>query len=344
MRLGTSLALLFALASSAAAQPVEEAFTTADGVKLKGLFHASGGGAGQNDAVVLLLYPPGVGQTMESTEVWASLAKSLNVAGFHVFRFDWRGHGKSTDIEDTEEFWNVKGANGNTGIWNIKYVKGVKDKPIKNKLTARNDIDPKYFPVYANDLAAVRMHLDAKNDKKVVNTSSLYIVGAGETATLGLLWATHEWQRGAIKGGGKGNPAGVDLAGSIWLSGSRSPHISTKIAENWKNIASKMRDRNPMLFLYGEMDAKGATEGKYFYETYLAAKGNKTLNPLEQTFLASIGGSNASGSALLGNEKTEEEILRYLKARQKDRASLDWKERKFATPYFVDLKQLGLFP
>ena len=27
-----------------------------------------------------------------------------------------------------------------------------------------------------------------------------------------------------------------------------------------------------------------------------------------------------------------------------DRASLDWKERKFVNPYFVDLKQFGLVP
>jgi pimeloyl-ACP methyl ester carboxylesterase len=160
-----ALLVLFAAAAPVVAQPpVEEAFTTADGVKLKGLFHASPNGALQNDAIVVLLYPPGAGRSMDSTEAWAGLAKVLTGAGFHVFRFDWRGHGKSTDIEDTEQFWNTKGANPITGFWNARCVKGLKDKPIKNKLNAKTDFDAKYFPVYADDLAAVRMHLDAKND------------------------------------------------------------------------------------------------------------------------------------------------------------------------------------
>ena len=343
MQFISSIAALVLVTAPAFAQsPVEEAFTTADGVKLKGLFYTSPNGDKQNDAVVILLYPPGAGNSLESSEAWAGLTKALVAAGYHVFRFDWRGHGKSTDIEDTEQFWNTKGANPNTGPWNVKYVKGVKDKPIKNKLSVKADFDPKYFPIYADDLAAVRMHLDAKNDKRTVNTSSLYLIGAGETATLGLLWASSEWQRPAIRGGGGGkevkNPAGVDLAGSIWLSGSRSNAIPAKTMDTWKSVATKLRDRNPMLFLYGETDTKGAGEGKFFFDSYLVAKGNKTLNPLEQTFLTGIKGTDAGGSALLSAGGTEETILKYLMARQKDRASLDWKERKYVTPYFVDLK------
>ena len=271
--------------------PVEEAFTTADGVKLKGRFHVSPNGGSQNDAVVVLLYPPGTGHTMDSTEVWSGLAKSLNAAGYHVFRFDWRGHGKSTDIEDTEQFWNLKGANPNTGFWNARYVKGIKEKPIKNKLFVKSDFDPKYFPVYVNDLAAVRMHLDAKNDKKVVNTSSLYLIGANDTATLGLIWMTSEWLRSAIKGGGGGkgepkNPAGVDLAGSIWLSANRPSTIPTKLIESWKPIATKLRDRNPMLFLYGERTSRPPRTASSFMtpislprETRRSTRSNRPSSP-----------------------------------------------------------------
>jgi hypothetical protein len=159
---------------------------------------------------------------------------------------------------------------------------------------------------------------------------------------------TSEWQRSAIRGGGGGkdpkNPAGVDLAGSIWLSPSRPSLISTRQIEAWKPLATKLRDRNPMLFLHGESDTKGAGDCKFFYDQFLAAKGNKTLNPLEQTFLIEIKGTNAAGPSLLTAADTEQTILKYLAARQKDRASLDWKERKFVNPYFVDLKQFGLAP
>ncbi len=351
MRHASIIALVAALSLSRAAfaqPPVEEAFTTADGVKLKGLFHSSPNGPVQNDAVVILLYPPGAGNSMDSTEAWTALTKALTGAGYHVFRFDWRGHGKSTDIEDTELFWNTKGANPNTGPWNVKDVKGVKDKPIKNKLSTK-DFDPKYFPVYANDLAAVRMHLDAKNDKKTVNTSSLYLIGTNETAALGLLWMTSEWMRPAVRGGGGGkgevkNPAGVDIAGAIWLSASRPAIAPTKLIETWKPLATKLRDRNPMLFLHGETDSKSATESKYFFDTFLAARGNKTLNPLEQTFLVTIKGTEAAGTSLLSAGDTQESILKYLAARQKDRASVDWKARNFVTPYFVDLKPFGVVP
>ena len=83
----------------APARPVEEAFNTADGVRLKGLFHRSPGGDKQGDAVVVLLYPPGPDRDM-LTGGWDGLVGRLNAAGFHVFRFDWRGHGGSTDIVD----------------------------------------------------------------------------------------------------------------------------------------------------------------------------------------------------------------------------------------------------
>src|SRR5688572_5275497 len=62
------------------AKPVEEAFNTADGVRLKGLFHRSPGGDKQGDAVVVLLYPPGPDRDM-LTGSWDGLVGRLNAAG-----------------------------------------------------------------------------------------------------------------------------------------------------------------------------------------------------------------------------------------------------------------------
>ncbi len=339
--------------------PVEENFTTADGVRLRGLFHKSPKG-GQGDPVVILLYPPGPGNTMLKPGDWDGLTVDLNDKGFHVFRFDWRGHGKSTDITDTDKFWD----NLITGPWNKKYIKGANKKPVKNELSGKTDFEPKYFLPYVTDLAAVRMHIDQKNDQGDLNSSSIYLIGAGNTATLGMLWMASEWYRPAIHPvlpfgqsyklvptqGIEADPAGgADIAGAIWLSATRPQSVPAAAVQGWaKN--PKLRENNHMLFLFGEQEPKIASgDSKWFFNEVLVAKGNKQLGvkELDQTFLTSIPKSKLSGVALLGNNadlKTEDTILKYLAARQKDRVSLTRKERKFPGPYFIDLREFGIFP
>ena len=53
----------------------------------------------------------------------------------------------------------------------------------------------KYSPTLMVDLAAVRAHLDSKNDSGELNTSSIYLVGGGTAATIGLAWMATEWNR-----------------------------------------------------------------------------------------------------------------------------------------------------
>src|SRR5262249_14273322 len=109
--------------------PEEETFLTADGVKLHGLFHATP--KNPNTApVVILLSAPGPDRDMPKGD-WGALANRLNKEGYHVFRFDWRGHGKSTDIKDPDKFWH----NNYSGPYNRKYVKGgPPKKPLKNDI------------------------------------------------------------------------------------------------------------------------------------------------------------------------------------------------------------------
>jgi len=102
-----------------------------------------------------------------------------------------------------------------------------------------------------------------------------------------------------------------------------------------------------MVFLYGEKDAKGKIEANFYFDQVLVAKGNKNLGvkPLEQTFLTEIKGTNLKGVALLGNDAqlgTETTVLKYLEARQKDRASVVRRDRKYPGPYFIDLRYFGI--
>ncbi|MBX9626973.1 MAG: hypothetical protein K2X82_24440 [Gemmataceae bacterium] len=340
-----------------AADPVEETFPTADGVRLKGLFHRADK-AREGNPVVVLLYSPGPDRTMLKGD-WDGLAATLNKQGFHVFRFDWRGHGKSTDIQDPQEFWK----NPLTGPWNNKYIKGAAKKPVKNELAVKADVNAKYFPAYVNDLAAVRTYLDQKNDEGAFNSSSIYLIGEKDAAALGMLWMAAEWERPAIapllgngihykvvptRGVVADPEAGKDIAGAIWLSGSRGglPEAAIK---TWAQNAPRLRDNNPMLFLYGEKDP-AASAGKTFVNEVLVAGGNKNLGvkKLEQTFLVPVPNSKTlTGVSLLGKNadlQTEDTIVKYLTARQKDRASITRKERRYVSPYYVDLSYFGLRP
>jgi pimeloyl-ACP methyl ester carboxylesterase len=340
-------------------KPIEENFLTADGVRLKGLFHKAPKPAAGNP-VVVLLYQPGPGNNLDKPGDWAGLTKTLNDKGFHVFRFDWRGHGKSKDIVDTDNFWN----NAVTGPWNKKYVNGANKKPIKNDIDVKNDIKPGYLPMYAQDLAAVRNHLDGKNDQNDLNTSSIYLIGAGDTTAIGMLWMAQEWIRPAIHpllGGGmtyKITPmngitvdpeAGRDIAAAIWLSPSRPAMIQGRTIQDWSTNALKMRENNHSLFLYGEKDSAGASGAKFYYDQVLVAKGNKALGvkALDQTFEEGLKNTNLKGVALLGNDAmlgTETKIVKFLEGRQKDRAAVVRRKRDYPGPYFINLGYFGLNP
>jgi pimeloyl-ACP methyl ester carboxylesterase len=348
--------------------PVEETFSTADGVILRGLFYK----AAQNSSsapVVILLYPPGQrgAETDMTKGDWEGLARRLTQEGYNVFRFDWRGHGKrGHEIKDKEVFWT----NRYTGPWNVKYVTGFGKKPLKNDIYFKDIRDPlRYMPVYLLDLAAVRAHLDAKNPREC-NTSSIYLIGAGTAATLGMAWIVTEWYRPAIApglaeifpapryeyvpqriAGGVKVPAGEDISAAVWLSPIRPSVVSETLAKRWISaFAPKLRDNNPMLFLYGDDDAIAQRDARFFFHEVLVGAGNRQLglNPLNPKYLLAVkGAKNLSGVGLLGNNamlKTEDTIVQFMAAIQKERAKVVARDRGYNAPFFIDLSYFGFTP
>jgi len=345
---------------------VFETVTTADGVQLTGEFHKAPKGSGK-DPVVVLLYPPGIDRNMDKGN-WKGLADELNQAGFHVFRFDWRGHGKSTTVK-AATFWDTSGAQNRwTGALNTKYIKGANKKPGTIHV---KDFSAAYFPVYVNDLAAVRAHLDQKNDSGELNTSSIYLIGAEEAAALGFFWLTAEWSKPAVftpnpivaPNGYEVLPdgrfgqfrddvnrsAGKDYAGCIWLTPNRPNAYPEVTLRNWtKTYATSMRENNPMLFLYGDKDATGKRMSEFLFNEVLVAspKPGNPLKPLPDTFIRPVvGAGTLKGGNLLGNDAkfgTETDIKKYLAAIQKERAKVARKPRMYSAPYFVDLASFGV--
>jgi pimeloyl-ACP methyl ester carboxylesterase len=362
--------------------PTEETFLTADGVQLHGLFHKSQVNPG-NDPVVIILYPPGKDNNMTKGD-WKGLADRLTKQGYNVFRFDWRGHGKSTDIKDTNRFWNIPTANNLnpnpfSGHWNLKYINGAPvnaaaKKKIKNDIEFADIRDlVRYAPVFLQDLAAVRYHLDTKNDAGDVNTSSIYLIGSDVAATIGFAWMTAEWHRPEVSpgpnalgnapryefvpqllNGGITAEAGEDISGAIWLSARRANSVSERAVQDWMKHATKLRENNHMLFLFGGNDRTAKADAEFFFDRVLVANPpkNSPLQALELTKKREIkdkdGKATAlSGTALLGNNdqlKTEATIDEFLNFIQKQRAKLVRKQRGFANPYFIDVGAFGLRP
>ena len=350
--------------------PVEETFRTADGVELHGLFLKSQVSPG-TDPVVIILYPPGKDNNMDKGD-WKGLAARLSKEGFNVFRFDWRGHGKSTDIKDTKKFWENP-FTGGANNWNMKFIKGAPTaaaNKIKNDIFFKDIMgDPtKYTPVYTMDLAAARHHLDTKNDAGDVNTSSVYLIGAESATTIGMAWLTMEWSRpkvapgeNALRGAaryefipqplfGAFTEAGEDISGAIWLSPQRTASVPKETVQKWvSGFAPKLRDNNPMLFLHGANDQVGKQGSEFFFNQVLVANPpkNAALQALTQTFSREIKGTKLSGVQLLGNNKdlgTEDTIVKFLEAIQKVRAKIARKTRNFDNPYGIQLSAFGLTP
>lgn len=344
-RLRTWLVALLAIspaAASAADEPAKElakvetkdvSFDSVDSVELQGTLYKSVKGG--ISPVVLLLHSFGKDPNQGD---WKGLAMTLARNGFSVLRFDYRGHGKSTSIGNPKLFW------GDFPV-NAKYMPNLAAKtPLPKKLSIQDvTAKPGYYPMIANDIMAARVALDKMNDAGDVNTSSVYLIGATDAATVGLLYMAAEWARPQVVQQAAGwslvgsltrlanntDSAGKDIAGAIWLSAERHPSISHDLLKSWVTLDStrELRDKNPMLYLYGAKDTAktGIASAKLFVNDVLQAKPPKSakIAALNFTEYKEIADTANIGVNLLGGKLgTEDMIVKYLETLEKDRKNV----------------------
>ena len=156
-------------------------FKSADGVKLAGVFYKAMDGS---KPVVLMLHDYKAGTT---DAAWDDTAKLCLARGFNVLRFDFRGHGKSTEVVPGD-FW--------VRPENRTLINGGSSPNVSAKTTIKvTEFKPNYFPMLVQDIAAARNYLDQQNDSGILNTSTVYLLGSGDAAGLGFLYMASEWSR-----------------------------------------------------------------------------------------------------------------------------------------------------
>lgn len=355
--LGSGLAAaLFGLAAvpaQAQTSPEEKSFRTADGVKLRGLFYKAPKGASAPIVVMLHAY-----KANPDEAVWADAAKRLVGQGYHVFRFDFRGHGKSTEVVP-DEFWTNPVNKAHVAV--TRGLRAATDNAIEFE-----DFRNSYYPMLVQDIAAVRNQIDLMNDNGEVNASSIYLFGAGDAVNLGMFFLATEWLRERQKPNvgippqfvsprrplfPGADPAGLDYAGALWLGPARAPQggISSNSLRNWvlSPFALKMRNETAMLFVHGEKDKAAEGYGKELFNKVLAvgdrsAPGGVNLMKPESTYLRDIKGSGNAGVKLLGNQLgTEKMVEEFLTAVEKERKGKTRKIREWDKPLYIDVVGFG---
>ena len=241
----TSSALLTAPARPAGAAdgPQAVTLTTGDGAKLAARYFPGNQGA-KSPAVIVLDDL----NTDARPAVCDDLARQLAKDGCTVLCFDFRGCGRSRDVES--EFWDD--AN------NRQLVKGYKmDEPPESIRFA--DFKAGYLPTLVNDVAAAYAHLERRNDARECNTGQTYLIGFGRGAALGQLWIASEWSRFRVAGSQNKvatKPEGRHVAGWVWVGPRLALDRSVPMLELMKKGLAKKSALAALV--YDTADTEGA--------------------------------------------------------------------------------------
>lgn len=283
--------------------------TTVDGVELHGLFYPS---PKKEAPTVILLHAI---KERGSSKSYMSLAEALQ-PNYTVMLFDFRGHGKSKDIQP-ELFWSKP--------QNQMFVKSNRKKSVIDFA----DFKQEYYPCLVNDIAAVKAYLDRKNDSGVCNTANTILIGAETGATLGAIWLNSQWSLHQMNLAGgfpvaAKDPEGKDVIACVWLS--ISPKLGNYAVSLTKTLAVPVRQNAcATVFMYGEQDTASKNLSEQLAK-YLKVPGDEkydlvTSYALEKTKLKGI-------SLIQKSLKTDEVVIEYLN-KVVDKKGNEWAKRDF---------------
>ena len=337
----------------------EPAFKSADGVKLNGKFYPGRPGA----PVVLLLNSV---TDVTPPSAWLELIRRLTAfevdpetklqkgGGYNVLSFDYRGFGKNNEVIPAE-FW--------ANSVNQQLIAGGGNRAAQGTID-RKRFAKGYVPMFAQDIAAARSAIDQMNDNGTVNASTIYVIGTGDAAGLGLFYLATEWLREGRKPNvaippqyvsprrnlfPNAEPAGRDYGGAVWLSPAIHPSLKVPFLKEavLSPAAIEMRTETPMLFLYGAKDKKSLPVAKSLAGEVLAAgSGAGTgakLQKAVQIFVRPVPDTDATGTNLLdASLGTFTQIEEFLAQMDKDRKSRLRKPRDWDKPLIIDIRDYGL--
>jgi dienelactone hydrolase len=242
-------------AARGADEPQSATLTTGDGVKLSARYYPGNKGA-KAPAVIVL---DDLGGDAQPT-VCDDLARQLAKEGCTVLCFDFRGCGRSRNVEP--EFWDVTS--------NRQFVRGYKaDEPPETIAFA--DFKTGYLPTLVNDVAAARVYLERRNDGRECNIAQTYLIGFGRGATIGQLWLAAEWARYRVSGAQNklaANPEGRDVAGCVWVG----PRFALDSAVPMFDLLKRSEAKKSTLvgLIHGSDDTEGARFAKQCRDAFNA--------------------------------------------------------------------------
>jgi alpha-beta hydrolase superfamily lysophospholipase len=315
-----------------AAEGKPEKITTVDGVELHGMFYQS---PKAKAPTIILLHAIGDSGMKKS---YVALAEALQPE-YSVMTFDFRGHGKSKDI-DPMKFWAVQ--------LNKQLIKGA--SPKKTTIEYADFAQAKdYFPVLVNDIAAVKAFLDRNhNDPGDCNTSSTILIGAETGATLGAIWLNSQWSLQRMIPNPNNpmfppvpaaDPEGKDVIACIWLS--ISPSLGAhkvKLSDTLKTAVKV--NATATVFMYGEKDDKNDK-----LSITLANELREPKNPrYDYVKSYEVKKTKSPGISLVQKALgTEKDILDYLEV-VVDKRGREWTKRDFRTSQYNWRAGGGLVP
>jgi hypothetical protein len=255
--------------------------------------------------------------------------------------FDFRGFGQSTQVK--ANFW--------TTFPNSSLLRAPPGKEAAKRISFKQfPKDARYLKYLVNDIAAARTYLDHENDGGQLNSRRLVVIGAGQGATVGMLWMASEYRRhkAVAKDIGQGPPmlikmeeesVGEDVLCAIWLGLSAylgTTNMSVPLTSCARDIGQTQK--LPMLFVQGKEKSANtiALSCLNSIGTFDREKSKMKDKDLDLTGLNVID-SDLTGTKLLANENVKNIITGkdlYLDLVMQKPRPQQWRERKTTDSYF----------